>query len=181
MGLDDDSLQGDTDFPILLRRMGAGVNERRAVGAEPASIEVTGPALLKPILADMSDMPDAAMTLAAVACFAQGTSILRGLSTLRVKETDRIAAVSNELSKIGVKIETSAAGDPDALTITPPAGGVDCSVGASRVEFDTYDDHRMAMSLALIGLRRPNVWIKNPKCVAKTYPDFWRDFAALYM
>jgi len=184
MGLDDDSLQGDSDFPMLLRRMGAVVHEHKrggtAEGGTESHIEVTGPRLLKPILADMSEMPDAAMTLAAVACFAQGTSILRGLRTLRVKETDRIAAVCAELAKIGVDIEPAAAGDPDALTITPPRNGVDCSPGAARVEFETYDDHRMAMSLAIIGLRRPNVFIKNPACVAKTYPTFWRDFALLY-
>jgi 3-phosphoshikimate 1-carboxyvinyltransferase len=65
------------------------------------------------------------------------------------------------------------------MGITPPPG--DMALASSRVEFDTYDDHRMAMSLALIGLRRPNVFIKDPQCVAKTYPTFWRDLARLYV
>lgn len=177
IGLDDSSLQGDTSFPGLLVRMGATLR-RTGTDADPA-IQVRGPELLSPILADMTTMPDAAMTLAAVACFAPGTSILRGLGTLRVKETDRIAAMVNELTKLGVQVVTPVAGDEDALTITPPVGGLDCSADAPRVEFDTYDDHRMAMSLALIGLRRPNVFIRNPGCVAKTYPGFWNDLARL--
>ena len=129
-------------------------------------------------------MPDAAMTLAVVACFAGagiggGTSILRGLRTLRVKETDRIEALRRELTKVGVKVENPVQGDDGAMTITPPRGGLDCTPTAPRVEFDTYDDHRMAMSLALIGLRRPNTFIRNPRCVEKTYPTFWRDLAGL--
>ncbi len=175
MGLDAGSLQGDSGFPEVLGRMGASV-ARQA----PASIEVSGPTKLRPILADMSGMPDAAMTLAAAACFAEGTSILRGLRTLRIKECDRIAAVKTELTKLGVHVQTPVQNDADAMTITPPAGGVDCSPGAAPVVFETYGDHRMAMSLALVGLRRPNVRIRNPACVGKTYPGFWTDFARFY-
>lgn len=175
-GLDARSMQGDANFPDLLSRMGAAV--LREEGATP-SLGVRGPGSLSPIMADLSLMPDAAMTLASVACFAKGMSVLRGLRTLRAKETDRIAAMEREMAKIGVKVEGQVLGDSDSITITPPKGGVDCSAGAGRVEFETYDDHRMAMSLALIGLRRPNVWIRNPGCVGKTYPDFWRDLAAL--
>lgn len=177
-GLGPGSLQGDAAFPELLVRMGAGV--KPAGTDEDPAIECKGPARLGPILADMADMPDAAMTLAAAACFAEGTSILRGLGTLRHKETDRLAAMKNELTKIGVTVRTPVAGDGDAITITPPPGGIDCSPGCPRVEFETYDDHRMAMSLALIGLRRPNVFIKNPACVNKTYTGFWHDLAKLY-
>ncbi|MBL9031315.1 MAG: 3-phosphoshikimate 1-carboxyvinyltransferase [Phycisphaerae bacterium] len=175
-GLDARSMQGDANFPDLLSRMGAAV--LREEGATP-SLGVRGPGSLSPIMADLSLMPDAAMTLASVACFAKGMSVLRGLRTLRAKETDRIAAMEREMAKIGVKVEGQVLGDSDSITITPPKGGVDCSAGSGRVEFETYDDHRMAMSLALIGLRRPNVWIRNPGCVAKTYPNFWRDLAAL--
>jgi 3-phosphoshikimate 1-carboxyvinyltransferase len=152
------------------------------VGSQPGPegyIETVGNGTLKPILADMSEMPDAAMTLAAVACFASGTSILRGLRTLHVKECDRIAATYTELTKLGVMVQTPVQGDPDAMTITPPPGGVDCSPSCPPVTFETYNDHRMAMSLALIALRRPNVSIRNPGCVAKTYPGFWEDFAKL--
>ncbi|HZW08757.1 MAG TPA: 3-phosphoshikimate 1-carboxyvinyltransferase [Phycisphaerales bacterium] len=173
-GLTAESLQGDACFPLLLERMGAVV-EREESGV----IRVRAPAVLRPIEADLADMPDAAMTLAAACAFAPGRSILRGLRTLRVKETDRIAALQNELGKIGVRVETDVEGDPDALSIAPPAGGVDCSPGCRRVEFETYDDHRMAMSMALIGLRRPNCFVRDPACVRKTYPDFWRDLATL--
>jgi 3-phosphoshikimate 1-carboxyvinyltransferase len=183
-GLDSESLQGDAQFPDLLARMGVIVRSTTTPG-----VSCTGPDRLAPILADMSEMPDAAMTLAVVASFArtdgmgvgaEATSVLRGLRTLRVKETDRIAALQNELAKIGVRVETSVAGDDDVISITPPNGGVDCSPDCPPVAFETYDDHRMAMSLALVGLRRPNVSIKDPGCVAKTYPTFWRDLAKLY-
>jgi 3-phosphoshikimate 1-carboxyvinyltransferase len=177
--LDTRSLQADTQFPDTLTRMGAVVLRDEASESAPAAIGVRGPATLAPVMADMSLMPDAAMTLAAVACFASGRSILRGLRTLRVKESDRIAALQTELAKIGVKVETNVLGDPDAITITPPERGVDCSTNAPPVRFETYDDHRMAMSLALIGLRRPNVSIANPRCVAKTYPTFWQNLASL--
>jgi 3-phosphoshikimate 1-carboxyvinyltransferase len=176
MGLGEGSLQGDARFPEVLRLMGV------RIGGSPGPsgyIEAVGVPSLKPILADMSEMPDAAMTLASVACFANGTSILRGLRTLRVKETDRIAAMQAELTKLGVTIQTPVQRDADAMTITPPAGGLDCSPGAPPVEFETYNDHRMAMSLALISLRRPNISIRDPACVGKTYPTFWADFAKL--
>lgn len=174
-GLDERSLQGDAAFPDLLARMGARVE---SVPTTPPAIRVTGGASLNAIMADMDGMPDAAVTLAVVCAFASGSSVLRGVRTLRVKETDRIAALQAELAKVGVVIEADVNGDPDTMTVTPPAGGIDCSPQASRVEFDTYRDHRMAMALALVGLRRPNTWIKDPGCVDKTYPEYWRDLAA---
>jgi 3-phosphoshikimate 1-carboxyvinyltransferase len=130
-------------------------------------------------MADMSDMPDATMTLAVVAAFARGMSIFRGIGTLRVKETDRVQALKNELAKVGVKVESPVAGDPEVMSISPPPGGIDCSPDVPRVEFDTYDDHRMAMSMALIGLVRPNVYIRDPKCVNKTYASYFADFAKM--
>jgi len=177
-GLGEGAMQGDSRFPSLLGRMGASVAVKENQG-EPATV-VRGPAELGAVFADMSDMPDAAMTLAVCAAFAKGTSILRGVRTLRDKECDRIAALESELAKIGVTVESDVRGDPDVLTVTPPEGGVDCSAGVDRVEFDTFDDHRMAMSLALVGLRRPNVWIREPGCVAKTYPGYFADLARLY-
>ena len=99
---------------------------------------------------------------------------------MRVNETDRIEALRAELSKVGVRVDVGAAGDPAALTITPPVDGLDCSEDAPAVAFETYDDHRMAMSLSLIGLRRPNVRVLNPACVAKTYPGYWADFSLFY-
>ncbi|USN98908.1 MAG: 3-phosphoshikimate 1-carboxyvinyltransferase [Phycisphaeraceae bacterium] len=173
-GLSEAALQGDSGFPSLLARMGAGVSRHDDV------LAVSGPPQLSPVLADMADMPDAAMTLAACAAFARGTSILRGVRTLRDKECDRIAALESELGKLGVVVEANVHGDPDVLTVTPPEGGVDCSPDAGPVEFETFDDHRMAMSLALIGLRRPGVSIRDPGCVAKTYPSYFADLATLY-
>ncbi|MEZ6243159.1 MAG: 3-phosphoshikimate 1-carboxyvinyltransferase [Phycisphaerales bacterium] len=181
-GLGAESLQGDAAFPDLLARMGARVREQRNTPSAPPSTSVAAPTdTLRPIMCDMGDMPDAAMTLAAVASFAPAPSIIRGVRTLRVKETDRIAALVNELAKVGVRVDADVQADPDTITITPPPGGIDCSPDAPPVVFETYDDHRMAMSLALIGLRRPNVSISNPACVAKTYPGFWRDLAGLYL
>jgi 3-phosphoshikimate 1-carboxyvinyltransferase len=179
-GIDARSLQGDAQFADLLGRMGATVIREEATAQAPASIGIRGPAHLNPIMADLSQMPDAAVTLGAIACFAPGRSILRGLRTLRVKESDRIAALQAELAKVGVKVETSVLGDPDAITIFPPLGGIDCSPTCPPVEFETYNDHRMAMALSLVGLRRPNVTVCNPRCVGKTFPGFWRELASLY-
>jgi 3-phosphoshikimate 1-carboxyvinyltransferase len=171
-GLSHPSLQGDARFPSLLASMGA------TVSSSPLATSVTGSAQLHAIDADLSLMPDAAMTLAAVACFAEGTTTIRGLRTLRDKETDRVEATRVELSKIGVDVRVGVEGDADALVITPPRGGL-AAASAERVEFDTYDDHRMAMALSLIALRRPNTWIRDPACVAKTYPGYWSEIARL--
>ncbi|MCU0688316.1 MAG: hypothetical protein MUE97_01035 [Phycisphaerales bacterium] len=159
-----ESLQGDAAFADIAR----------AWRADPLDL-------------DMADMPDAAMTAAVLAAFSDGTSTLRGLRTLRVKETDRLGALVNELAKLNIVAQpfthTNAQGQPDeGLTITPPLlptgrRGINCTPAASPVEFDTYDDHRMAMSLALIGLLRPNITIRDPACVRKTYPTYWRDLA----
>ena len=160
-GVPGDSLQGDAAFRQMLVDVMNGANP------------------------DMTDMPDAAMTLAAFVVFADGPTTMTGLRTLRDKECDRISATKAELQKLGARVEVfdheSRDGGPDeGMTIHPPEGGIECSESAPAVEFDTYDDHRMAMSTALIALRRPNVLIRDPGCVAKTYPGFWRDFARLY-
>ncbi len=173
LGLDERSLQGDARFPRVLEAMGARVE------CGEGWTEVTG-AGVRPIEVDMSDMPDAIMTLAAVASLADGASLLRGVRTLRVKETDRIEALRAELGKVDVGVECPFEGDPGAMRIVPPAGGMDRSRGVPVVEFETYDDHRMAMSLALIGLVRPNVVVRDPACVWKTYPGFWSDLRGVY-
>lgn len=172
-GVGEHSMQGDALFPELLARMGAKVTPAKDAAG---SLICQGPRRLKPIMADMSEMPDAAVTLAVVAAFAEGTSVLRGVRTLRVKESDRIAALATELGKVGVEVN-SPAGDDDTMTITPPAGGI--AESGERVEFDTYQDHRMAMALALVGLRRGNVWIRDPGCVGKTFPRYWDELARL--
>jgi 3-phosphoshikimate 1-carboxyvinyltransferase len=118
--------------------------------------------------ADMCHESDTVPTLAAVACFASSPTTIRNVAHIRHKETDRIAAVATELRKTGTRVEER----PDGLTIHPspsPTGG----------SFATYNDHRMAMSLALLGLRIPGVEILDPGCTRKTYPQFFQDLAQL--
>jgi 3-phosphoshikimate 1-carboxyvinyltransferase len=160
-GLGTDSLQGDVAFADVLERMGASV--QRA----PGSLTVSG-GELRGIDVDMGDISDTAQTLAAVAVFAQGPTRIRGIGFIRRKETDRIHALVTELRRAGI----DAREDEDGLTITP---------GAPRAtRFETYDDHRMAMSLALIGLRAEGIEIRDPRCVTKTYPGYFADLAALH-
>jgi 3-phosphoshikimate 1-carboxyvinyltransferase len=115
----------------------------------------------------MNAISDTVMTLAAVACFAKGPTTIRNVAHIRHKETDRLTALATELRKVGAGVVEF----HDGLTITPgPLHGA---------EIDTYNDHRMAMSMALIGLKMPGIIIKNPGCVAKTYPGFWTDLEKL--
>ncbi len=173
-GVGDGSLQGDAGFPELLSRIGCQIDHL------DAGISCVGPSRPGPIMADLGGMPDATMTLASVLAFSRGQSVLRGVRTLRVKECDRLAALETELARIGVDVATGVLGDDDVMTIAPPSEmPIDAEDDPTPVEFDTYDDHRMAMSLALIGLRRRNVAIRDPGCVAKTYPSFWRQLADL--
>ncbi len=159
-GLNRKSLQGDVRFVEVLEQMGCRVEEC------DAGITVHG-GKLRGVDVDMNDISDTVMTLAAVACFADGPTTIRNVAHIRHKETDRIAALATELRKLGAEVEER----PDGLTITPrPLTG--CAV-------DTYNDHRMAMSLALVGLKVPGVVIRNPGCVAKTYPGFWQDLELL--
>lgn len=169
-GLSMDSMQGDVRFARILGQMHAGLDERRF------QIGVSGTGPIFGVDVDLSDMPDAAMTLAAVACAARSPSTIRGLRTLRVKESDRLEALRAELTKIGASVHI----EGDALRIVPPLPRQLSDPEAPAVQFETYKDHRMAMALALIGLVRANVFIKDPACVAKTYPGFWADWAALY-
>src|SRR5690606_31041186 len=163
--------QSDARVPMLLRQVGASIEY------DAGGCAVTGTGAVRALDADLSPMPDAAMALAAVACFADAPSTLRGLRTLRVREPGRVAALQTELARLGVDVEAFSPPDGDeAIRVVPPPGGVDTSPRAPRVVFDTYDDHRMAMSMALVALRRPNVEIADPGCVAKTYPGFWDDW-----
>ncbi len=166
-GIPAPSVQGDTGFPAALGRMGCSVM-RQGDG-----VAVVAPDVLRGAEIDLKDMPDAGPALAVVAAFADGPTVIRGVRTLRVKETDRIAAVRSELAKIGGVVEEDFGGDPDVMRVVPDAdpGG--------PVSFATYDDHRMAMSLALVSLRRAGVTIEDPTCVGKTYPTFWAEWARL--
>lgn len=164
------SLQGDARFVRVLHRMGAQLE------LAPGGLAIRGDRLAG-IDVDLSQMPDTAMALAAIMCFADGPSRITGLRTLRVKETDRIAALVAELSKVGARVEAFAAAGDEGIAITPiPAAA---RQDGPAVEFETYDDHRMAMALALVGLRRGGVRVRDPGCVGKTYPGFWQDFARL--
>ena len=120
--------------------------------------------------ADCSLFPDGAMALAIVAAMMKSRSTLTGLHTLRVKETDRIAALANELRRVGCTVQTT----DDSITIDPSTRHDD------PVVIETYNDHRMAMAFAVLGLARPNICIANPACVRKSYPTFWEDFSKLY-
>ena len=144
----------------LLEQMGC------RVGWADDAITVEGNPL-HGIDADMNAISDTVMTLAAVACFAQGPTTIRNVAHIRHKETDRLSALATELRRVGAGVEEFA----DGLTITPrPLHGA---------TVQTYNDHRMAMSLALIGLRVPGIVIDNPGCVAKTYPGFFDDLEKL--
>jgi 3-phosphoshikimate 1-carboxyvinyltransferase len=156
------SLQGDVGFVQVLQQMGCALDCNESAN----TITVTG-SRLRGIDVDMNDISDTVMTLAAVACFADGPTTIRNVAHIRHKETDRLAALAIELRRIGAVVEER----DDGLTITPaPLHGA---------VVQTYNDHRMAMSLALVGLKVPGIVIDEPACVAKTYPQFFEDLERL--
>jgi 3-phosphoshikimate 1-carboxyvinyltransferase len=154
-GLGRDSLQGDVRFADLLATMGADVRWR------DDSIEVTGPTQLGGLDADMNALSDTAPTMAALAPFASGPVRIRNIAHVRLQESDRLTAVTTELRRLGVRVEERS----DGLTIHPSP--------ITPAAVDTYDDHRIAMSFALIGLKVPGIQIRDPGCVTKTFPDFF--------
>lgn len=161
VGLGAKSLQGDLAFVDVLEHMGCKVDR------DTDSTTVTGGALHAADV-DMNAISDTVMTLAAVALFASGVTRIRNVAHIRHKETDRIAALATELRKVGATVDEQ----PDGLWIAPPE-----EFRSARLA--TYDDHRMAMALALIGLKAPGVTILDPKCVGKTYPGYWKDLGRL--
>jgi 3-phosphoshikimate 1-carboxyvinyltransferase len=163
-GLGREALQGDVAFVDCLQKMGCEVRD------ETDGIQVTGKPL-RGIDVDMNAISDTAQTLGVVALFANGPTTIRGIAHVRHKETDRIGDLARELRKFGATIDEFA----DGLRITPPASYASFR-GASIA---TYNDHRMAMSLALAGLKLPGVVIENPGCTAKTYPEFFGDLQGL--
>lgn len=156
-GLGAESLQGDLDFIWVLEEMGATVD------ISNTHTTVTGPrgGQLRGGDFDFSDISDTAQTLAAIAPFADGPVTIRGIAHNRIKETDRIADVVTELRRLGQEVTEF----EDGMTITP------CPVTPAEIE--TYDDHRMAMSFAITGMRAPGVTILDPGCVAKTFPTYF--------
>lgn len=161
-GLDADSPQGERGFPRLLRRMGCKVTEEP--GTDGVEVTVRGAPRLRGITADLRSLPDAAPTLAAIAPFADGPTRILGIGHLRHKESDRIAALAEGLSRLGARAATG----EDALAIEPPESGA--ALGAV---LDPHGDHRIAMAFGLTGLRVPGVRVRTPEVVAKSFPDFW--------
>ena len=157
-GLGKRSLQGDVGFADVLHKMGADL----IFGGD--FMTVMGSGRLEGIDVDLAGMPDMAQTLAVAALFAKGETTIRGLHTLRLKETDRVNAIATELRKFGAGVAV----EGDDLVITPPR-----EVRPAAV--DTYDDHRMAMSFALAGTKVGGVIIRNKECVNKTYPRYFDD------
>lgn len=164
-GIGKNSIQGDVRFAEALALMGARIDYGDNWIA--ASAPVSGK--LKALDLDCNHIPDAAMTLAVAALFADGPTRLSNIASWRVKETDRLAAMSTELRKLGAQVEEGA----DYLVVTPPTRLV------AGVAIDTYDDHRMAMCFSLASLGKVAVTINDPGCVAKTFPDYFSEFAAI--
>tara|TARA_R110002073_G_scaffold106112_2_gene239704 strand:+ start:89 stop:1402 length:1314 start_codon:yes stop_codon:yes gene_type:complete len=166
-GVGRDSLQGDIRFAEALEKMGAHIS----LGdnwIEAHTLHPTNPhdKTLKAIDLDCNHIPDAAMTLAIIALFAKGVTTLRNIASWRLKETDRLTAMSKELRKLGAHVDEGA----DFLRITPPVTGL-----TRNAAIDTYDDHRMAMCFSLASLGAP-VRINDPDCVSKTFPDYFEKF-----
>jgi len=157
-GLGKTSLQGDLKFVHALELMGAKVTQTNN------STTITGREL-NGINIDMNDISDTVMTLGVVACFAKGSTKITNIAHIRHKETDRISALANELRKIGALVEEF----PDSIIIHPEK--------LHGAEIETYNDHRIAISFAIAGLKTPGITICNPSCVGKTYPDFFDDLA----
>jgi 3-phosphoshikimate 1-carboxyvinyltransferase len=147
--------QGDLGFVDVLARMGCTVRY------DGADVELTGPDELSEIDLDLNGMSDMTMTLAAIAPFARGPVTIRNVAHIRVQETDRLAATVSELRRLGARVEERS----DGLTVFPS------SLHGATVR--TYNDHRMAMAFAVVGLRVEEVIIDNPGCVSKTFPDYF--------
>jgi len=160
--LGSQSLQGDAGFYRVLEKMGAEVEQTETI------TRVRSRGRLRGIEIDMGEMPDMTLTLAVTALFAEGSTAIRGVEVLRHHETDRLAAATCELRKLGATVEERA----DGLVIDPPSAGL-----KAGVSIDTYDDHRMAMAFSTIG----DVAIRDPGCVAKTFPEYFVELERLGM
>jgi len=157
------SVQGDLSFPNLLEKMGCQVEKN----IKKNWIKVKGPKVLKGINVNMENMPDTAQTLAVAAAFAKGKTKITGLSTLKIKETDRLLALKKELGKMKIKSEIT----DDSITII---GG-----SPQKTIIETYGDHRMAMAFAVVKLKIKELTIRNPEVVNKSFPEFWKMFDKL--
>ena len=162
------SIQGDIKFLEVLLNMGLTLIE-----SGENHIVVEGQKDLKGISVDMKHISDTAQTLSVVALFAKGPTEIKNVYNMRIKETDRIKACYNELTKLGAKVIEK----EDGLIIYPKENINDYN---KNVLIDTYDDHRMAMSFSLAGLLIDNVKIHDPNCVSKTFPNYFDEFEKIY-
>ena len=177
-GIGRNSIQGDVAFAEALASMGARIEmgpnwieARGPLSPDPSPARGEGRIKLRAFDLDLNHIPDAAMTLAVAALFANGPCILRNIASWRVKETDRIAAMATELRKVGATVEEGA----DYLKVFPPHS----SLLTPHASIKTYDDHRMAMCFSLVALADVPVRILDPNCVAKTFPDYFDRFAEI--
>jgi 3-phosphoshikimate 1-carboxyvinyltransferase len=164
-GVDAESIQGDIKFADALALMGGEIiyGKNQITASKPHTKK------LKAIDLDCNHIPDAAMTLAILALFANGTTTLRNIASWRVKETDRLTAMATELRKVGATVMEG----EDYISITPPLALI------PNAKIDTYDDHRMAMCFSLVSLGGVPVTINDPNCVAKTFPHYFEEFAKI--
>jgi len=160
-GVSQDSCQGDVNFSKVLESMGCAVTN------EPDGITVSGGDRLRAVEVDMGDMPDIVPTLAVVAAFAEGATVIKNISHLKSKESDRLTSVVNELIKMGI---TASCTDDELMV----AGGQ-----PRRAEIETYGDHRIAMSFAVAGLATPGTMIRDEHCVEKSFPNYWQVFEGM--
>ncbi|MBK81279.1 MAG: 3-phosphoshikimate 1-carboxyvinyltransferase [Gammaproteobacteria bacterium] len=163
-GIGSDSVQGDVRFTEVLEAMGARVQR----SADAITVQPPASGRLRGVDLDLNHIPDAAMTVAMLALFADGPTAIRNVGNWRVKETDRLDAMTRELLKLGAVVEEG----PDYLEVAPPIRWRDASI-------DTYGDHRMAMCFSLAALGPAGVTIRDPDCVAKTFPDYFTRFRTL--
>ena len=163
-GLDPDSAQPDARLQRILHDLGCRVR------SGPDWVEIEGSGRIRPFDLDLSDAPDLVPTLAVLALFADGPSAMRGVGHLRIKESDRLETLAGNLRRLGRDASTT----EDALLVGP-----DSSRRPKGAMIETASDHRMAMAFAIAGLRIPGVTIDDADCVAKSNPDFWKDFSRL--
>ncbi len=164
-GVGKTSIQGDVRFAETLALMGATIT----MGDDWIEAAAPKSGRLSAIDVDLNHIPDAAMTIAICALFADGTTTIRNIASWRVKETDRISAMANELRKIGAAVKEGA----DYISVTPPEKLI------AGAKIDTYDDHRMAMCFSLVALGGVPITINDPGCVAKTFPDYFSVFSTI--
>ena len=157
------SVQGDAKFLEVLEKMGCRVDRGEDyVGLDATDVELEG------VEVDMNLMPDTVQTLAVIALFAKGKTVIKNVANLRIKETDRLTALANELKKLGAEVIE----EEDSLTVIPKEN-------YNGVEIETYEDHRMAMSFSLAGLKIEGIKIAGDDCVSKSFPDYWDRFEEL--